>query len=257
MFFYYSGGYGVTFVLQSGTFRCFEDWNLIPKERLFVTPPEPRYHFVDIPGGNGAIDLTEALTGEPLYSNRTGSWEFYMDNEKPKSTRRRAQEILELLHGQAVKAILDEDPYYYYEGRIRVSEITPDETATVVKMEYNFLPYKRERYATYEEWEWDPFDFENGVIRSSFANHTVGTTSGSTYTETTTTVHFPGSRMTFIPYFQVTVTNYSGARIVINGHTVTTSGQYRFEDIAIGQGITDITITGHGSVRIDYRGGSL
>ncbi len=34
-----------------------------------LEPPEPKTYTVDIPGGNGIIDLTEALTNDVVYNN--------------------------------------------------------------------------------------------------------------------------------------------------------------------------------------------
>ena len=41
-----------------------------------LEPPKPKTYTVDIPGGNGVIDLTEALTGDVSYSNRTQKFTF-------------------------------------------------------------------------------------------------------------------------------------------------------------------------------------
>jgi len=61
------------------SFNGVHSWNdlyLIPLERPVIPPPEVKTNLVDIPGGNGSIDLTNALTGEPCYKDRTGSIEF-------------------------------------------------------------------------------------------------------------------------------------------------------------------------------------
>ena len=57
---------GVTF----GTRHSYEDWGLILKSRPQISPPEPKYIYVDIPASDGQIDLTESLIGNIPYYNR-------------------------------------------------------------------------------------------------------------------------------------------------------------------------------------------
>ena len=56
--------------------NTWDDWHMLPTARPMFTPPDVKTNYIDIPGGNGSLDLTEALTGYPLYSNRTGSLNF-------------------------------------------------------------------------------------------------------------------------------------------------------------------------------------
>lgn len=63
----------------SVSFNGVESWGdlaLVPTVRPAIAPPEIKTNFVEIPGGNGSLDLTEALTGEPTFSDRIGSIEF-------------------------------------------------------------------------------------------------------------------------------------------------------------------------------------
>ena len=58
---------GVTF----GTKHSYRDWGLLLKSRPVISPPSPKTVYVDIPGSNGVIDLTESLTGDVKFDNRT------------------------------------------------------------------------------------------------------------------------------------------------------------------------------------------
>ena len=63
-----------------GDKNTWDDWHLIPSSRPLFNPPTPKTKYQDIPGANGKLDLSEALTGYPVYDNRIGSFEFYVMN---------------------------------------------------------------------------------------------------------------------------------------------------------------------------------
>jgi phage-related protein len=107
---------GITF----GNYHSFRDFRLILSPNNAIGTPTPKYELIDIPGGDGMLDFTEAF-GEVKYGNRPMSFEF--------STMVPQTEFLSLfatvqsaLHGQKMKIILDDDPDFYYMGRITVSE---------------------------------------------------------------------------------------------------------------------------------------
>ena len=91
------------------------------------------------------IDLTERLTGKVNYEPRTISFEFIV-------MANRAQwpslysEIQNYLHGKRIRIIMDDDPNFYYEGRVTVGDLAPDKKIAVLTMEAQVEPYKRERF---------------------------------------------------------------------------------------------------------------
>lgn len=83
-----------------------------------LPPPTAQTYSVSVPGRNGDIDLSEFLTGEVAYNNRTLSFEFFGNGSR--------ETVLELIdtmlgyHGQKVEIILDDYPDWYYTGRAKV-----------------------------------------------------------------------------------------------------------------------------------------
>jgi len=134
----------------------WEDWHLVSSSRPLFLPPKLKDSYVDIPGGDGALDLSEVLTGTPVYSNRTGSWDLYVMNGywdwvDAYST------IMNYLHGQRMYAILEDDKAHYYEGRFTVNTWRSDPSYSRITINYNVDPYK---YTVLQnEWYWNPFDF--------------------------------------------------------------------------------------------------
>lgn len=93
-------------------------YGLILIDGYTLEPPEPKTYTVDIPGGNGTIDLTEALTGDVSYENR--SQEFTFDVLYPDDFEKTKTKIMNFLHGRAYDYTMTMDPGYTYHGRFTV-----------------------------------------------------------------------------------------------------------------------------------------
>lgn len=131
-------------MIQSITFgdkNTWDDWKIVPKERPVFAPPKVKTTYIDIPGGNGSIDLSESLTGYPVYENRTGSFKFYVMNGYA-DWQDRYSEIMNYLHGQRMKAVLADDPDYYYYGRFTVDSWDSGDTWSEITIGYEVEPYK-------------------------------------------------------------------------------------------------------------------
>ncbi len=94
----------------------------------------------DIPGADGDLDQTEFF-GEPKYENRTHRFDF--------STMAPAEDfpavysnVLNRLHGRKMRIILDDDPLYFYLGRLHVSNFTSDKGVGMINVECDCEPYK-------------------------------------------------------------------------------------------------------------------
>lgn len=160
-----------------GDKNTYDDWHLVLEERPSFQPPESQTYFIDIPGSNGTLDLSEALTGYPTYKNRTGSFEFIILNDY-QPWHELYSTMANYLHNRKLKAILEDDPEYFYEGRFFVTKWKSDHPRSKITVEYNVLPYKKNIHTVDEPWLWDPFSFKNGIIYTVlFANKTIsGTT---------------------------------------------------------------------------------
>jgi hypothetical protein len=64
-----------------GDKNTWDDWRLVPASRPVFNPPAQKVKTLEIPGGDGVIDLSQSLTGYPVYQNRTGSIEFIVMND--------------------------------------------------------------------------------------------------------------------------------------------------------------------------------
>lgn len=69
-----------------GDKNTWDDWRLVPASRPVFNPPAQKVKTLEIPGGDGVIDLSQSLTGYPVYQNRTGSIEFIVMNDFKRSS---------------------------------------------------------------------------------------------------------------------------------------------------------------------------
>lgn len=104
-----------------------------------IPPAIPKTNFVDIPGGNGSADLTEAL-GEVKFKDRDCKFTFtvfpYEDFEEKKRV------ISNLLNGKRCKITLDKDPHYYWIGRCSVNDYASDRNLHKIVVSAKLAPYK-------------------------------------------------------------------------------------------------------------------
>lgn len=130
-------------IFQHGNTKVntWDNWHLIPVSRPVIVQPTPAYSFVSIPGADGSMDLTDYLIGRPIYSDRQGSFEFYVANDFGNWASRRA-EIASFLNGRQMKLYLEDEPQYYYEGRFFFKSWTPDASFSKVTIEYHVKPYR-------------------------------------------------------------------------------------------------------------------
>lgn len=95
-------------------------YGLILVDGYTLDPPEPKTYTVDIPGGDGVIDLTDTLLGDTAYKNRKIELEFYLIDigsyEDVMTTVNRTY------HGKSLDFKLTMDPDYTYHGRFTISD---------------------------------------------------------------------------------------------------------------------------------------
>ena len=231
-----------------GDKNTWDDWHLIPASRPVFAPPQVKTNTVEIPGGDGALDLTEALAGRPLYQNRTGSFTFYVQNGY-KDWTALYSEIMAYLHGQYMRAVLEDDPAYFYEGRFSVNEWTSDKDYSSIVINYDVGPYKKNTNSTGTNWLWDTFNFETGIIRN-YKDLPIDNTSEDPFV-----ISCYSEEMEVIPTITVTA---DGMSVRFKDETYSLSkGVNRIEEIVFQNGENELAFIGTGRVTIEFTGGRL
>lgn len=126
--------------MKIGEFHSYMDFGLVPTSKPIVNLPSPKLEYLEIPGRQGEIDITESLAGEVIYEMRTGSFEFLVsDLEKWQEVYRK---LLSTVHGKKINLILDTEKDYVYKGRLWVSEFKSDKNYSLITLDYKLEPYK-------------------------------------------------------------------------------------------------------------------
>lgn len=133
--------HGVTF----GNKHSYRTWGLLLKSRPEISPPKPKTKIIQVPGADTIIDLTEALTDGVKYEPRTIKCEFWVVDGRHNWPTVYSS-ILNELHGKRVQIVMDDDPNYYYIGRVAVDEWESDKKTSTIVLTAEVEPYKRMRH---------------------------------------------------------------------------------------------------------------
>lgn len=211
---------GVTF----GDFHSWNDFSLILSSKTIGTP-SPKTEIIDIPGGDGVLDLSEFF-GEVKYSNRPLSFDF--------STIVPQSEFMDLfskvqnaLHGQKMRIVLDDDSDWYYVGRITVSEWKAEKSVGRFTMDCDCEPYK--------------YRYSETVVTRAVDN-------------TTSQITLTNGRKSVVP----TITTDAEFKVAFTGYSGTFSaGTFRIPELVLREGKTVVRATGTGNITFSYREGVL
>ena len=204
----------------------FRDWGIYLSS-IVIDDPKPKEIYVDIPNGDGALDLTEALTGEVHYESRPFEAVFTI---KPETYSVELMRYLRsYLNGKQRTIRTKEEPGYYLIGRCATS-IKKDGVLAVLTVKATCQPWK----------------YKNDVTA---INTTIGASG-------TTTLNLTNERKRVIP----TITASAAVTIAFNGQTISVNaGTQRLTNIALSYGDNLLTITGAEgtTVLFEYQEGAL
>lgn len=127
--------YGVKF----GNLHSWHDFQLLLTDKEIGTPA-PKTALIDIPGGDGALDLTEAF-GPVRYENRKLSFDFSTIVPMAQFMEQFAK-VQNALHGQKMEIALDADPGWFYVGRVSVNTWKADRRVGKITIDCDCEPYK-------------------------------------------------------------------------------------------------------------------
>lgn len=227
--------------VRFGTKHSYEDFGLILQKKDLPFP-NPKVEEVEVPGRNGTIDLTESLTDDVMFENRTVTFTFAVLDAISYWSNAMSQ-LANYLHGRKMKITLDADKTFYFYGRCKINEFKSQKRLGTIVVECDCEPYKIEENGAGEPWLWDTFSFVNGIIHVNEIE-----VSGSA------TVNLLNRRKVVSPTF----TCSAEMTVIFNGNTYNLPlGKTKVYDIRLHEGDNFIEINGNGTVKIEYKGGSL
>lgn len=258
---FYNGKYTVTFISEftSETKNTFDDFHLAPASRPVVNPPKQKTSYIDIPGMNGRLDASEILTGYPVFENRTGSLSFYVLNGY-EAWYDIYNNALAFLHGRDIKMILEEEPLYFYIGKFAVNKWESKKDNSEITIDYDVEPYKWAIETTTDDWLWDIFDFELGIIGQDVFDHI--TISSEEYTEFEIDPYYLGAApiCPVITVHEVTdtlTTKIYNAKMDTTFEHELVTGDNQFPDLVLHRTDAKLYFKGTGEISITFRKGML
>lgn len=213
---------GITF----GSYHSYDDLQLVLNSKE-IGCPEVKVNEIDIEGADGSLDLTEFF-GEPKYENVKHKFQF--STIVPQSQFLSAfSKVKNALHGKKMRIILDDDPLFYYMGRLHVSQFTNDKRIGMVSVEADCEPYK--------------LKLDKTVV--------------SRAVDGTEAIVLTNSRKRAVP--EVTIETESSLNIVYQGSNIWDlgSGSYTLPELELTEGENTVTVTGTGTIAFTWQEGSL
>lgn len=210
--------------VKFGEFHSWDDFSLILAQKIIGTP-SPKTEEIDIPGGDGVLDLTDFF-GEVKYNNRELSFEY--------STIVPQSEFMDLfsrvqnaLHGKKMQIVLDDDPDWFYIGRITVSEWKAEKAVGTLTIDCDCEPYK--------------YRMNETVVSKAMGGGT-------------STVNLTNGRKRVIP----TITTDTETTISFGTYTGTfNAGTFMIPELELTEGDNAVKVRGTGTVSFSYREGAL
>lgn len=213
---------GVTF----GNYHSFENLSLILNSKE-IGSPSIKTVKIDINGADGELDLTDFF-GEPKYENVTHKFNF--------STIVPQAQFLSLfsavkdaVHGKKMRVILDDDPQFYYIGRLSVSSFTNEKNIGIISIEADCDPYK--------------YRLEKTVVSRAVNG--------------TDIVVLTNSRKRAVP--EVRIETESSLNIVYQESNIWDlgSGSFTLPELELAEGENAVTVTGVGNITFTWQEAGL
>lgn len=209
--------------------HSYRDLNLI-LSRVEVAPAAPKTNYVDIPGADGSIDLSEAL-GEVKFYDRTIKLTFTMNpggDLSEAAWEAKKTQVSNCLNGLPCKITLDKDPGYYWKGRATVDEYQSTKRLRQFVVSVAVKPYKLKQEVT--------------VVSTAISS------AGKAVT-------LKNSRRPVCPTVSCTDDN---TQVVFGGNTVTFGqGEHKDLGIRLKEGDNVVTVSGSGTVTFTYQEADL
>lgn len=224
-----------------GEKHSFRDWGIILSSKV-ISPPEAQINKVDVPMRDGSIDLTERLTDDIKFKDRNITLNFTVTDKSTWTAK--VSEIENYLHGKRLKIVFDDDLAFYYYGRVSVNKWATDKAIGSLVVECTVEPFKYDVLSSAVDWEWDVFDFEEGIINET----------GELIVNGETTISLICRRKRMFPIFTASepmTVKYDGEIFIL------AAGEQKLYGLFLCEGVNELTFNGNGTVAIDYRGGSL
>ena len=210
-----------------GGVHSYTDLHLI-QQHVDVQPAEPKLNLIEIPGADGAKDLSTQPAGRVTFKDRKLTWTFALYPGDVWAEKHR--QTSNALNGKYCHITLDSDPDYYYRGRLVVKSYKVDKQLKQITVEATCRPYMLKQLET--------------VVRANLSTSNLN-------------INLVNDRMPAIPTITVsaeTLLTWKGASIAL------AAGTHKVLDIELQEGVNVLkaaTKSGTGTITLTYQEGAL
>lgn len=210
--------------VRFGEYHSFDEWGLVLSSKD-IQAPEPKIMQIDIPGGDGVLDLTDYF-GDTKYNNRLLSFTFSRAFAVPGEYLALYSTVHNAIHGRMLDVVLDDDSEYYYRGRVTINEWKSERRIGNIVVEVDAEPYKYK------------------LAETVVAVVVTGTNS----------IVLPNGRKRVVPE----ITTDAEMKITYGAYTGTfDAGTFTIPELALAAGKNTVKVTGTGNISFRYREGVL
>lgn len=193
-----------------------------------LSAPAYRSNFVEVPGRDGDLDLSTALTdGAPRYGNRT----LVATLESSEGTRLERESQINImtnwLDGWRTNITLPDDSLHYMTGRVSVAKLYNDPAHASVEVT-----------AVCDPWRYNIHETVRTLTATAEAQVAVLVNDG---------------RKTVVPVLEITGEGASVHLVFGSASWVLGVGTYQLPDLVLTQGGAEITYSGTGTLTFTYR----
>jgi phage-related protein len=212
--------------IKFGEIHSFFDLNLI-LSAVKIPPAAPKTTYVEVPGADGSVDLTEAH-GEVRYSDRQLEFTFTAHPLDATDWEEKKTAVSNALNGREFNITLDKDDEFYYVGRCTVKDYNESKKIRKITVTAKVKPYKFSHMLTSE---------------------TISLTSAPK------TIWLHNSRKTLSPSI---ICSDDNTKIVQgNAEYTLNAGTHKILDIRLVEGENQLQVSGSGTVTFEYREAEL
>lgn len=204
--------------------HSYNEWGLILSEKELKSPDIKTYT-VELEGSNGILDFTEFF-GAVKYENRQLTFRFIKPNITPDGFLLLFSLVQNALHGKKMQVILDDDPAYFYYGRVSINEWKSNKGVGEIVIEVDAEPFKQS-------------------ITETVVTQTVKGSAGIT---------LDNDKMPVVP----TITTNAEFLLDFGSYNeIFPAGTFQVPEIELGEGSNYIYVEGTGTITFRYRKGRL
>lgn len=208
--------------VKFGGLHSYQEWGLILSEKE-ITAPKPKTIEFEIEGSDGVLDFTEFFGGVK-YENRRLVFKFCSID--PEDFLTLFSTVQNAIHGKKMQVILDDDPAFFYYGRVTVNEWKVSKRLGEITIEVDAQPYKQ-------------------AVTETVVTKTVSSNAN---------IVLANDQMPVVP----TIT--TNAEFLIDAgsfNDVFSAGTFQIPEVELGAGNNSIYVEGNGTITFRYRKGRL